>query len=287
MRTEEIFIMKKIIVIAGILMLGLFAGCGQTGQEDMNEDSLQEEQLINNSETQQNDFTIDNNGQTEPTETREIEEKVPELWTYWSVETEEYQVCLKDLVPGESQQLVLIRENKEILLDTFNKEAQEVAAFAEGLIYGTFEDLMGYDGFYIGHINIGQLLTTYYALEGEKVLPLADSWSFDEEPDNYMLDIDEDGERELICNVVWGDGYQDVVIYDYDGEQVRYCNGTDLLDEEHENRGIGSQEAEYVSKKNVVRISYWKDELEDYAVKDYELNLDNLENLEWYPYSSH
>lgn len=277
--------MKKVVITAGLLVFGLFAGCGQTGQEDMNEDHIQEEQGTNNRQTQQDNVIIENNEQRDPPDKQETEEKVPELWTYWSVETEEYQICLKDLVPGETQQLLLIREDEEILLDTFYEEAQEVAAFAEGLIYGTFEDLMGYDGFYIGYTNLWQLLTSYYAVEEEKVLPLADSWSYNEEPDDYMLDIDGDGERELICNVVWGDGYQDVMIYDYDGEQIRYCNGTRLLDEEFEYRGISSLWAEYLPKKNVIRISYWKDELDDYAVKDYKLDLENLENVEWYPYS--
>lgn len=273
--------MKKVIVLAGILLVGLLTGCGQSGQENAAEENGKEESVIMAQET---DYTIEENGSMGEVDVEKSEETVSELWTYWSVETEEYQVCLKDLVPGETLQLLLIKENEEILLDTFYKEAQDVKAFAEGLIYGTFEDLMGYDGLYIGYTNLGQLLTTYYALEGEKVLPLAASWSYKEEPDDYMYDIDGDGEREIICNVVWGDGYQDVMIYDYDGKQVRYCSGTDLLDEEYENRGIGSLGAEYLSKKNVIRISYWKDELDDYAVKEYELNPENLENLEWYPY---
>lgn len=274
--------MKRVCSVAVMLLLGLLAGCGKAGTEDIQDENLQGMQETIDNETEMT-------GSVEESSTP-ADEKMPnqaggiviEPQIYWSVETEEYQVCLRDLEPGETQQLLFIRDDEEFLLNTFYYDFQEIKRFAESLIYNPFEDIMGCDGFYIGYVNIGQLLTTYYAVEEESVTPLAGSWCYNEEPNDYILDIDDDGIRELVCNVVWGDGYEDVVIYDYEGEQVRYCNGTDLIDEEYDNIGIGSQGAVYLPKKNVIRIHFWKNELDDYVIKDYKLD---LEGLEWYPYS--
>lgn len=271
--------MKKVCVIAGILLLGLYTGCGQAANENTEDNNLESEQ---GNEIQETDLAIESTVPAEDQKPEETEKKVFEPQIYWSVETEEYQVCLRDLEPGETQQLLFIRDDEEFLLNTFYYDFQEIKRFAESLIYNPFEDIMGCDGFYIGYVNIGQLLTTYYAVEEEGVMALANSWCFSEKPNDYILDTDGDGVRELVCNVVWGDGYEDVVIYDYEGEQIRYCNGTDLLDEEYDNTGIGSQGAVYLPKKNVIQIYFWKSELGDYVVKDYKLN---LEEVEWYPYS--
>lgn len=81
------------------------------------------------------------------------------------------------------------------------------------------------------------------------------------------------------------DGAQRTVIYDYDGKQVLRGSLDDLLDEEYDGYGVGSTGSEYLPDENVVKIWFWKDELEGFREKKYEVDMDKIamEPFVWYP----
>lgn len=202
--------------------------------------------------------------------------------TYWEVGTKEYDVVLKDLVPGQSLELVIRRDDgREQTAQVFRRDEdyEEPTEFwAEA-----FENLLGHNGFCLYDQYMGMWYTQkYYAFENEDLICLADSWGWEPGKD-YMVDLDGDGDRELICNVTYiADGAQCTVIYCYDGQQVLYSGGDDLLDEDYDGFGVGCVGSEYLPEENVIRIWFWKDELEDFDERKYEID---METLEWWHFS--
>ena len=84
---------------------------------------------------------------------------------------------------------------------------------------GSFQNIMGYDGYWEEELYNSQHHTRrYYAEESGKVFPIAVSWywKFDpsEKVEDYVLDIDGDGVTELVCNTVTGGStHPEVYIY--------------------------------------------------------------------------
>lgn len=181
-----------------------------------------------------------------------------------------YEVVLKDLVPGESLQVVIKEGEKELLLGTYQKDKdykEPSEYFAE-----TFEKLFGYNGFCLSIPNGVGYSSTYYAVENGEILLLAESWGnfYDKENVDFQVDIDGDGEKELICNVTWlADGAQRTRIYRYENGRVYCGNGEDMLDEAYDNFGVGSLSSRYDPEKNVISISYWKEDKNDFVTKEY------------------
>ena len=52
--------------------------------------------------------------------------------------------------------------------------------------------------------------------------------------------MDGDGVRELLCNVCWGDGAQDTLIYRRFEDGIRVAYGSSLLDEEYDYDKLGA-----------------------------------------------
>lgn len=203
-----------------------------------------------------------------------------DIETYWSVDVEDYNVSLMDLVPGESLKLVISKgDHDTTIVKVYRKEADYKSP--DEFSIGVFKNLLGHNGFYIYDYFCGQwYLAYYYAVEEDELICLAESWGGG--PSDYMVDVDGDGDNELICNVTYlADGGRRTVIYRYDGTQVLQGFLDDLLDEEYDNHGVGSSHSEYLPDKNVVKIWFWKDELEDFAAKEYELEMDKIT---MYPY---
>lgn len=84
---------------------------------------------------------------------------------------------------------------------------------------GSFQNIMGYDGYWEEELYNSQHHTRrYYAEESGKVFPIAVSWywKFDpsEKVEDYVLDIDGDGVTELVCNTLTGaDIHAEVYIF--------------------------------------------------------------------------
>ncbi len=205
--------------------------------------------------------------------------------TYWTVEAEEYGISLRDLIPGRSLQLVMDGEEGETIFRVYRKDIDY--GFPSEYSVTPFENLLGHNGFYMD-VRYPDWFSTryYYALEYGKLVCLADSFrpsAFEEERSDYMVDLDGDGDRELICNVMYGgDGAGAVEIYRYDGMRVLSGSGSGLLDaEDWYNWGTNSQWAEYLPDENVIRIHYTREEdgfgYKDYAVDFEELNMSRYE----------
>lgn len=141
-----------------------------------------------------------------------------------------------------------------------------------------FHDLLGYDGYFITKKDSTPMETTYYAVEGDETFIIAKSWGF--ERDDYFRDVDGDGVRELLCNVCWGDGAQDTLIYRRFEDGIRVAYGSSLLDEEYDNYGAYSLYSSFDITSQKVVVEYWKEENQSYNMNTYELNLEAIPT--WY-----
>ncbi len=142
----------------------------------------------------------------------------------------------------------------------------------------SFHDLLGYDGYFITKKDSTPMETTYYAVEGDETFIIAKSWGF--ERDDYFRDVDGDGVRELLCNVCWGDGAQDTLIYRRFEDGIRVAYGSSLLDEEYDNYGVYSLYSSFDITSQKVVVEYWKEENQSYNMNAYELNLEAIPT--WY-----
>ncbi|MBQ8247222.1 MAG: M56 family metallopeptidase [Lachnospiraceae bacterium] len=169
-----------------------------------------------------------------------------------------------------------LREDILLGLNEQNEEPDNIEDAV--MIRENFQDVLGYDGYLITTGNGGpHMTTTYYAVEGDKAFIIATSWGFERE--DYFYDLDGDGVRELICNVCWGDGVCDALIYRRFEDGIRVTSGRSLMDEEYDNVGANSLHSKFdITDKKVV-VSYWKEDTQCYNNKSYELDLDSVS--EW------
>lgn len=148
---------------------------------------------------------------------------------------------------------------------------------SEAMIRVGFQDVLGYDGYFITRKESTPMETTYYAVEGDETFIIAQSWNFERE-DNF-IDIDGDGIRELVCNVVSGDGGQNTLIYRRFEDGIRVAYASQLLDKEYDDLGVYSLVTWYDVTFDRIEIAYWLEELQDYEYAYYDLD---LEGLSWY-----
>lgn len=200
-----------------------------------------------------------------------------ELKSYFQIAAADYEVELKDLVPEKSLQLVIHRKKEPDLIARVYHAGVDYEKPTEFTAV-SFEDLLGRDGFYIYQLYYSMFpYAHYYALEGDKLVKIAGSWGNDPAQSNYMVDVNGDGDRELICNVIYmADGGRQTLLYHYDGVEISQGFCMDLLDEEYDNYGVGSASCEYLPEENKVRISFWKDARNDFDTKDYKIWLDKI-----------
>lgn len=203
---------------------------------------------------------------------------------YWTLAVADYIITLQEGTLENTLDLMYYKEENEKLLLTFQMgndyhTPEDISAEA-------FENCLGHSGFrlYKRH-PLGTLShyyeVEYYAVEEELEL-LAYRWGTKDD-DFYEIDIDDDGIKELICNVIWlADGAADVLIYHFDGEKVMRGHGSDLLDQPVDIYGVGSLFTTYLPDKNKIHIKYWQDALQDYAEKEYDIDLAKIEWLETY-----
>lgn len=213
---------------------------------------------------------------------------------YWTMPVEDYEISLQAGATEETLELSFQKDGESKVLRTF--ESWEYRTI-EDITAETFKDVLGHDGFCIYQRSwLGEetyyYSVSYYAIEYRstdahrkeaELVPIAYRWGWgDKEEGFWMKDVDGDGIDEMICNEQWmADGARDVYIYHFDGEKVLRGAGSNLLEEEFDNYGVGSLGAEYLPQQDKVRIWYWKDELEDFAEKEFEINLEKLEMTEY------
>lgn len=166
----------------------------------------------------------------------------------------------------------------QALLDRLDGEGQSPARLEP------FTDILGYDGFISVEYadQIAWSNRTYYAVTGEEAFPIAESFGWGD-PQDYAVDLDGDGQEELVCDVTYGaDGARRVSIYQRRGDEIwRSWVTADGLPG-YERDGVGSSYEEYDPVENVFRIHYRKAGQEDFAVAEIRGMAAQLEA--WYPY---
>ena len=79
-----------------------------------------------------------------------------------------------------------------------------------------FTDILGCSGYCLELTGPGeQVIRRYYQPEDSRDTLIAESFGFEGNGADYIIDIDGDGIRELVCNVVYGDGAERVFVYRY------------------------------------------------------------------------
>lgn len=186
-----------------------------------------------------------------------------------------YTLTLADEIPGISVRLTLRMADGTEYYHDWIKGEDYFSAGEISLDFEAFDNLLGAKGFFLGVNAWGWMYERgYYAVTEGKPILMADSWG---SGDDYIRDIDGDGENELLCNVIWGDGACRGVVYDYVDGQVYGGAMEDLLDEPYDDWGVGSYGCAFLSEENVVSIWFWKEALGDYEEKKYVVDLEKIE----------
>lgn len=142
-----------------------------------------------------------------------------------------------------------------------------------------FEELMGYSGCCIYETTTPIYTTAYYySQEGQRIAEVG----LTAQSETFLVDIDQDGSTELISNVMWMTGGQEVLIYRRQGGVIESGCADDLLDVEYDNLHPNCEYARYIPKENMVEIFYWIDADESFHSKKYEID---LEKIDFYRYA--
>lgn len=203
--------------------------------------------------------------------------------TYWTEEQEGYQVSLRDNGEEGVLDVVLLSGGQETVLRTLTGTRGEDVSAAP------FTDIMGWDGF---RLTARQGLAvedpeedwsirTYYAVENGASREIAESFGWGA-PQDFSVDLDGTGEKELVSNVTYGgDGRQSVYVYQRRGDEVwrGVLSLKDLPDQD--DRGAVSAGAAYDPDRNVFQIRYAAKGRPGYAL----LESTGLERVEFTPYA--
>ena len=144
-----------------------------------------------------------------------------------------------------------------------------------------FRDVLGYDG----HIETETMgfwqMRTYYAETADGAYPIAKSFGFGDTED-YRVDLDGDGQEELVCNVTFGaDGARRAYVYQRraDGIYLGTLSTEGLPN--HFDWGVNSWWEEYDPAENVFRLHYAVGDGSNESV----LETHGLERMEFQPYN--
>lgn len=254
-------------------------------QETPERDARQEEVQVQAGEEQEGPREKD---AAQPEDTSKNHEGA--LTTYWTVSMDDYTVSLQDEVPDASLKLVLRRGSVEKVIDVYEKKLDYNSP--EEFTAETFENLLGHNGFCIYEDFDGfGCLTNYYAIgEDNALIPLAASWTLPdgwaEGPSDYMVDLDGDGDRELVCNIMYlADGACRTLIYRYDDGLIWQGFGDELrkaqLDE-----GVqivaNTMGSYYLPEEKAIQI--WYPSMDGSGDFDEETHTIDLDRLEMTPY---
>lgn len=196
----------------------------------------------------------------------------------WNQDSELLVACDTINSLNNVQCIYVNHEGKQYTLEDFFSSIWERTA--EKFTVGEFDSIMGYSGFYIYDETNFFPYEFFYAVEDGQSFCIAESWGCSE-TDYYIVDINGDGENELICNAMWGDGAQNTIIYHRDGSNILYGYADELLNHEYDNIGISSVYTQYLPDENVVEIFYWKENIQDHKSDKYEIDLDKID---FYPF---
>lgn len=209
----------------------------------------------------------------------------PVVNTYWQIPVEDYEISLRDGTEENTLEVWVHKGDKEwsvLSFDTTNdyRTPEDISA-------DTFEDILGHNGFRIHqYFMMGSSLefceTDYFAVD-EEPIHLAYSWGAWENrnSNDYSVDVDGDGCKELICNVQWlADGAEDALIYHWNGEEVVKYGGTDIMSAVEKNIdffAVGSLGARYLPEENKIFAWHWDEDMQCHVNGKYDIDLEKVQ----------
>ena len=192
--------------------------------------------------------------------------------TFWRFEVDDYEISLVAMDDYGDYQLVLKRDETEKVLKTYPRNSYK----PEELKTGTFDNILGFSGFYIFHKSNPYDYGYYYTIIQDELVCIGTGCGSHEE-NSFIVDVNNDGITELICNVTFGaDGGKHTYIYYNNGTQILEGVCDDLLDVEYDNISYGSSGSWYVPENEVVHIFYWLESIQGFATKDYKIDLEKI-----------
>lgn len=209
------------------------------------------------------------------------EAKAPQ--TYWTEEQEGYQVSLRDNGTEGALDVVLLSGGQETVVQTLTgARSGDVSA-------DPFTDIMGWDGFRlterqglaVENPEEDWSIRTYYAVEDGASREIAESFGWGA-PQDYSVDLDGTGEKELVSNVTYGgDGHQSAYVYQRRGDEIwrGVINMKGLPNQD--DRGASSTGVSYDPARNVFQLRYAVKGQTDHGL----LETTGLERMEFTPYA--
>ncbi len=208
-----------------------------------------------------------------------------QIYDMLTVNGSEFRV--RDNVRGKSVHLVRVTEEGEKEIRTFEVRYGKIEP--EDVTLTGVEDLMGYPAFYVDQYEDFDFLHVnyYYGVTDATVVELGEGFGNDPSENNFILDVNDDGEMELICCLEYrADGGHDVVIYFQQDGQV-YRGEFGVLDEEEEVVYThGTPSVKYLPGENMIEFTYLvkrEDGQTEQKTQKYEATLDNLLGMYEYP----
>lgn len=199
---------------------------------------------------------------------------------HWTVDVDDAQVSLRDGEKGGTVELVLRKDGTDTVLRTLTQDTEY--SQAEDLSAWAFTDILDRDGFVLRTTQLGGAWgrNVYYSVEDGAAVPMAESFGFGE-PQDYPVDLDGDGVRELVVNVTYGgDGHQEAYVYQRGDDGIRrgIVSLADVPD--FDDWGANARRTVYDPARNVFVTHYAVKGREDYAL----LETTGLERMEFDPY---
>lgn len=202
---------------------------------------------------------------------------------YWTLNTGDTQVILRDGGKPGTLELVLRGDGKETVLRTLEQGTDY--SLPEGVSAQTFTDILSSNGFTLHTAWLNGAFSTndYYALRSGAATRIAETFGW-QEPYDFTADLNGNGQEELINNsMTGGSGHRSVQVYQRHGNEIwrGHMNLQNLPG--HEDRGVNSTAVTFDPVRNVFQIRYTLKGQEGYAGL---LETQGMERLEFFPYVS-
>ncbi|BAK99666.1 peptidase M56 family protein [Oscillibacter valericigenes Sjm18-20] len=157
----------------------------------------------------------------------------------------------------------VIADNDLVILIRLSlSTAENTVSYEPGT--GTFTDILGYNGIQVTTCtDYGWGSRTYYGQASDGSLtPIAESFGFlnkldGKQPEDYSVDLDGDGQKELVCNVTYnGDGARRAYVYQRRSDGIyRGDLSTEGLPDFND-WGVNASWSEYNADENVFWLHY-------------------------------
>lgn len=195
--------------------------------------------------------------------------------TVWSEIINGQTVSLKGPDKNGCLGIYLEKESGDILLKSLNYDGTYYA--------DTFTNVLAHDGFRLYDDYNWYKSWYYYIIEDEKLKAIAYSWGDNPDTNDIFVDIDKDGDVELITDVIYiADGGHEICVYDWkDGNVHRGCLSDLAYDDMSKLHADWHENGDYDAVSNTYT---WTHHYEDGTTKDFSYNVD-ISKISFYEYA--